>query len=218
MTFFVLLWVTLFAGVSVLGSFLKANRPSKSRVRNDIDSIRKDLKSESKTLAPWTKEEIELFSHNKNQTKRRRGWSPNYQGHFTNIYHEKVLIYYLKQYGARGRNAVLIARNANNEYVYNISKDGIEIYIDEHYLGFLRDNGELYNTKKRQKIGHLDRSSGTTRDAIRVDDRIIGFIINSTDPSDKVKQRAFEVLSIENERIEKIFLALAFFDLITQEI
>lgn len=214
----IFLWVILFAGVSAMGSFARASRPSKNKVRNDIDSIRSDLKVEAQSLAPWNKEEIELFSLNRTQNKRRRGWSPNFSGHFTNIYHEKVLLYHLKRYGARGRNALLIVRNSINEYIYNVSKDGIEIYMDEYYLGFLKQNGDLVNTKTGNVLAHLDRSGETSREMVRIGDRIIGAILKSPEEDNRLKQRAFEIGRINSEKEEQIFLALGYFNLIIREI
>ncbi len=214
----IFLWVALFAGVSAMGSFARASRPSKNRVKNDIDSIRAGLKTEAKSLTPWSKEEIELFSLNRTQKKKRRGWSPNFTGHFTNIYHEKVLLYHLKRYGARGRNALLIVRNSLNEYIYNISKDGIEIYIDEYYLGFLKQNGELLNTKSGKIVAKLDRSGDTSREMVQIGDRIIGAVLKSADDDNRIKQRAFELGRINGEKEEQIFLALGYFNLIIREI
>lgn len=218
MGFFMLMFVIIFGALATAGSFVTAARPSKRKVRNDIDSIRNEMKEESVHLVPWKKEEIELFSLNQSNKKKRRGWSTNLSGYFTNIYHEKVLLYYLKRYSNRGKNAVVFARNSVNEYIYNVSREGVEIYIDEYYLGFLQANGELHDTKNRKKIAQMDRESQTSKMIIYVDNQPIGAVARELKEDTKIKQRAFEPMRLGSEKNQQIFLALGFFHLIMQEV
>jgi hypothetical protein len=187
-------------------------------MRNDIDSIREDMKEESAHLVPWKKEELELFSLNQSDKKRRRGWSSSSSGFFTNIYHEKVLLYYVKQYGAKGRNSVVFARNSQNEYIYNVSKNGAEIYIDEYYLGFLDSDGQLFDTKKREQVARVDKETGLSRRLVQTGEKTLGAILTKDDEASKVKQRAFEIMQMETEKDRQIFLAIGFFLLILREL
>ncbi len=214
------MWVALFAAFAGIGAAIKGSRPSKRRMRNDIDGIRKDMKDEARHLVPWKKEEIELFSLNQSDKKRRRGWTSSSSGFFTNIYHEKVLLYYLKQYGAKGRNSVIFARNSQDEYIYNVSKNGAEIYIDEFYLGFLDNEGQLFDTKKREQIARVDKDSGLSRRLVHTHDdgKTLGAILTKEDEESKVKQRAFEIMQMNSEKDRQIFLAIGFFLLILREV
>ncbi|HKK88532.1 MAG TPA: hypothetical protein VJ917_06755 [Saprospiraceae bacterium] len=218
MSFFLFMWVALFAAFAGIGAAIKGSKPSKRRMRNDIDSIRQDMKEEARDLVPWKKEEIELFSLNQSDKKRRRGWSSSSSGFFTNIYHEKVLLYYLKEYGAKGRNSVVFARNSQNEYIYNVSKKGAEIYIDEFYLGFLDNEGQLFDTKKREQVAHVDKETGLSRRLVRTGEKTLGAILTKEDEESKVKQRAFEIMQMDTEKDRQIFLAIGFFLLILREV
>ena len=212
------MWVALFAAFAGIGAAIKGSKPSKRRMRNDIESIREDMKEEANHLVPWKKEEIELFSLNQSDKKRRRGWSSSSSGFFTNIYHEKVLLYYVKQYGAKGRNSVVFARNSQNEYIYNVSKNGAEIYIDEYYLGFLDNEGKLFDTKKREQVAVVDKESGLSRRLVHADEKTLGAILTKEDEESKVKQRAFEIMQMDTEKERQIFLAIGFFLLILREV
>lgn len=206
-------------GFVLLFRLLPHMKPSSKRVKQDLQEMRTEMDSWlTEELVPIRKEELELFSFNQMNRLVKKRITLRARGVFTTIYDEPVLAYAYKRYIGGGRNALLYARTAEHHYAYWIKNKEIQILIDNKLVGMLRNDGVLYNERKRP-IASIKRDQEELS-PVKVHDREVASLVK-TDAQKKgaLSPRAFQFVKNDiSEEEEKIFLALATLELVRESV
>ena len=195
-------------------------KPSKKKIQEDLKKMKEELTPLTADLVPIGKEELELFSQKQVNQAQKKRVNTNYKGVYTTIYNEPVVAYIFKQYGNKGKDALLYARSANHEFAYRISKGEIKIVIDNKLVGTLKNNRTLYSVPKNTMIARYSESKNELL-PIFIKDKEVGNVVKGLPAAGKgaIDQRAFEFLKEDLDEEEKqLFLSLAILELVTRKI
>ena len=207
------------AGVILLVRIFSNFAPGSRRLQQDLDMMKEDMDKWAGDLVPLTREEVELFSFNQEKHVMRKGFGKTAKGIFTSIYHEPVLAYIYKEYLGPGKNALLYVRTGAQEFVYRISKKGIEVLVDRERVGVLREDGALYNNKGNRMLARINRDAGEFLPVLVNNREVANVARMNKGESSKLGQRAFEFVKDDMSKEEKdVFLSLAVLEVIEQSI
>ncbi|MCO6491621.1 MAG: hypothetical protein J5I98_24610 [Phaeodactylibacter sp.] len=207
------------AGVILLVRIFSNFAPGNRRLQQDLDKMKEDMDKWAGDLVPLTREEVELFSFNQEKHVMRKGFGKTAKGIFTSIYHEPVLAYSYKEYLGPGKNALLYVRTGAQEFVYRISKKGIEVLVDRERVGVLREDGALYNKKGNRMLARINRDAGEFLPVLVNNREVANVARMNKGDSSKLGQRAFEFVKDDMSKEEKdVFLSLAVLEVIEQSI
>ena len=200
-----------FAGViSILDRLFAGFRPVTLKLRNDLKLLQPELKSWAQDhLIKWSQEEMALLSLSQHRQQKKTFLFKTYRGVFQSIYHEPLMVYLQKMYGPE--EGVLLARNSIHEFGYLIYQKDIEVFIDQEYYGKLDHNGRLWYNDKNV-IADIDRGESALL-GINVNNKMAGNLVNEAKKESR-NPRAFQYLGEMDGIEEKVFLALAFYELI----
>ncbi|MCB0578707.1 MAG: hypothetical protein KDD10_05295 [Phaeodactylibacter sp.] len=207
------------AGVILLVRIFSNFAPGSRRLQQDLDMMKEDMDKWAGDLVPLTREEVELFSFNQEKHVMRKGFGKTAKGIFTSIYHEPVLAYSYKEYLGPGKNALLYVRTGAQEFVYRISKKGIEVLVDRERVGVLREDGALFNNKGNRMLARINRDAGEFLPVLVNNREVANVARMNKGESSKLGQRAFEFVKDDMSKEEKdVFLSLAVLEVIEQSI
>ncbi|MCO6480060.1 MAG: hypothetical protein J5I94_25705 [Phaeodactylibacter sp.] len=207
--------VGVFLLVRIFSSFAPGNR----KLQQDLDQMKEDMDKWAGDLVPLTREEVELFSFNQEKHIMRKGFGKKAKGIFTSIYHEPVMAYSYKEYMGPGKNALLYVRTGGQEFVYRISKKGIEVLIDREKVGTLKEDGILYNKQGGRMLAQINRDAGEFLPVLISGREVANVARLKKNESAKLGQRAFEFVRKDMSKEEKdVFLSLAVLEVIEQSI
>lgn len=209
--FLVIIFVIFsFVGViSILDKLFSGFRPVIFKLRNDLRQLQPELKSWAlDNLVKWDRQELELLSLRQHRQFKKHLMYKTYRGVFQSIYHEPLMVYTQKMYNPQ--EGVLIARNSLHEFAYIIHKE-VEIFIDEEYFGKLDAQGKLWYNQKNV-IASVDRGEGILLE-VRVNNKIAGNLLNEVKKESR-NPRAFQYVAELDDVEEKVFLAMAFYEII----
>jgi hypothetical protein len=207
----ILLFIFSFAGViSILDKLFSGFRSASFKLRNDLRTLQPELKSwATDHLIQWNKHEMELFSLIQHRQVKKSFSYKIFRGVFQSIYHEPLMVYLQKMYGPE--EGVLIIRNTKHEFAYLILGKEVQAFIDQEYFGKLDHQGKLWYNDKNV-IAQIDRGENALL-MVQVNNKIAGSIINESKKETR-NPRAFQYLNDMDEIEEKVFLCLAFYELI----
>lgn len=212
--FIVLAIILLGIGFGVIRNMLGNGKASSNKYQNDIKLMRSEIKPWAKELAPIDEDGLNLFSLNQVNQVLKTGINKSAKGVFTSVYQEPLLAYSYKEY--LGDNALLYARTAEHEMVYQIKKGETRIAVDGNYFGTLNAEGKLYNGKTL--LGQIDKSSEELHLPIRIGDRAIA-ALNNPRLLDAPEPRAFQYVADGiSSGEEKTLITLAALKLVEQMI
>lgn len=200
-----------FAGViSILDKLFSGLRPVIYKLRNDLRLLQPELKSWAvDNLVKWDRQELELLSLRQHRQFKKSMRYKITRGVFQSIYHEPLMVYTQKMYNPM--EGVLIARNSLHEFAYIIHHKEVEVFIDEEYFGKLDAQGKLWYNQKNV-IASVDRGDGVLLE-VRVNNKIAGNLLNEIKKESR-NPRAFQYVAELDDVEEKVFLAMAFFEII----
>ena len=200
-----------FAGViSILDKLFGGFRSITFKLRNDLRALQPELKSwASDHLIKWNRQEMELLSFSQHRQVKKSLLYKFYRGVFQSIYHEPLVVYMQKMYSLE--EGVLLIRNSEHEFAYLIVRKEVELFIDEEYFGKLDQQGKLWYNQKNV-IAYIDRSESMLL-PVHVNNKLAGTLLNESKKESR-NPRTFQYLSDMDTVEEKVFLALAFFELI----
>jgi len=214
---FLAIFTVAFLSIYLLYQFLTNFQPGKNKVLSDFRKMRAEIKEWSDQLVPWGKEEMGLLSLNQVNQKIKRGFSKTAKGIFTSIYHEPLIVYTYKKYIAAKENAILYARTSGNEYAYRIKKNKIDVNIDGQYAGFLNEQGHFYGGRRSRLLAKINRDDELQLHPVIIGDREVASVVNPI-KSAKHNPRAFQFVQNMEAKEEKMFLALAILEMVTESL
>jgi hypothetical protein len=215
--------ITMFAliviGLVLLFRLLPHMKPNSKRIKQDLQEMQTDMNEWlDQELVPIRKEELELFSFNQMNRLVKKRITLRARGVFTTIYDEPVLAYAYKRYVGSGRNALLYARTADHHFAYWIKNKEIQMLIDNKLVGVLRNDGVLYNERKRP-IASIQQSQEELAPVVVHDREVASLVKTDTQKSGTLSPRAFQFVKKDiNEEEEKLFLALATLELVRESV
>ncbi len=185
-------------------------QPSSKRVNSDVGRFRQQAEAWKQELIPWNEEELELFSLNQSNQVKKKGFGRSQEGIVQSIYHEPMLFYSFKEYPSAGKNGIIFVQTAKYEIVYRTRAKGIQIFVNEEFLGSLTKDWQLQG--QQGPLGRLDRSD-PFRKLIIVGDKIMGSVVLPMEQT-SVSQRAFELDEKMNEEEQLIFMVLGIYEVL----
>jgi len=215
--------ITMFAlivvGLVLLFRLLPHMKPNSKRIKQDLQEMQTDMNEWlDQELVPIRKEELELFSFNQMNRLVKKRITLRARGVFTTIYDEPVLAYAYKRYMGSGRNALLYARTADHHFAYWIKNKEIQMLIDNKLVGVLRNDGVLYNERKRP-IASIQQSQEELAPVVVHDREVASLVKTDAQKSGTLSPRAFQFVKKDiNEEEEKLFLALATLELVRESV
>jgi hypothetical protein len=206
-------------GLVLLFRLLPHMKPNSKRIKQDLQEMQTDMNEWlDQELVPIRKEELELFSFNQMNRLVKKRITLRARGVFTTIYDEPVLAYAYKRYVGSGRNALLYARTADHHFAYWIKNKEIQMLIDNKLVGVLRNDGVLYNERKRP-IASIQQSQEELAPVVVHDREVASLVKTDTQKSGTLSPRAFQFVKKDiNEEEEKLFLALATLELVRESV
>lgn len=212
--FIILAIILLGIGIGVIRNMFGNGKASNNKYQNDIKLMRSEIKPWLTELTPLEEEGLTLFSLNQVNQVLKKGVNKTAKGVFTSIYQEPILAYSYKEY--LGNNALLYARTAQHEMVYQIKKDETKIAVDGKYFATLKKDGKLYNGKT--VLGQIDQSSEKLHFPIHIGNKEIA-TLNNPKLLDAPEPRAFQYVADNiSESEEKALVTLAALKLVEQMI
>ncbi|NJL74662.1 MAG: hypothetical protein HC892_06120 [Saprospiraceae bacterium] len=219
MTPAVILWIFVvlgaglaFTSFSILKKVFLNFNPAESAIQEDIRKMRLAVEPYLNKLVPIDKKELELFSLNQVQQMLKKSITTTASGIFTSIYQEPLLAYSYKKYVGKGK-ALLFARTAEHEFVFNIGKKNTVVAINKMYYGTIIDH-KLYRDEKGKQLLGMVSESGNNMLPILVGNRQVAALL---DPEvvKSPQPRAFQFVaaSLDDEE-EKAFLTLAILEMV----
>jgi hypothetical protein len=121
-----------------------------------------------------------------------------------------MIQYAYKKY-ANSKNAVLLAKTSNREFIYRIHKKGIQIYLNNEPLGVLKRDGILYS-KANRPLAQIKPNNDAFSTPILVNNIEKGNLVNPK-RSERENPRAFELIAPMQGKEEDYFLSLAMLEL-----
>ncbi len=219
--FLILSFLVVFAvagmGLYFLYQLLTNFQPGKSKVHSDLRKMRDDIQEWTNQLVPWDKEEMSLLSLRQVNQKITRGLNKTAKGIFTSIYHEPLLVYSYKKYISTGLNAVLYARTSKHEFAYRFQKKKIDINVNNQYVGVLKENGGLYGGRRNRLLARINRDDELKLHPIIIGEKEVASVVNAL-KTEKHNPRAFQFLAPMAAEEEKVFLALAVLEMVTDSL
>ena len=207
------------AGLVLLVRIFSSFAPNSRKLQQDLDKMKEDMDKWAGDLVPMTREEVDLFSFNQEKHVLRKSFGKTAKGIFTSIYHEPILAYSYKEYIGPGKNALLYVRTGSQEFVYQISKKGIDVLVDREQVGTLKEDGVLYNKRGNRMLAQINREAGEFLPVLVNDREVANVARLKKGAGSKLSQRAFEFVKDDMSKEEKdVFLSLAVLEVIEQSI
>jgi hypothetical protein len=204
-------------------SFWLSNyNPSDKKIQDDFSTMKVWIEPKLKAIIPWTDEELSILSLEQIDIKTKKEGTYVMEGTFISIYHEPMVTYIYKKYiNKKFEDAIIFARTSNRAFQYRIKQNEVVIHINNHPIGTLKANGQLFNKNKR--IASINKDNPTTLYAISLHDKRgqtkeLGSVVNKY-TAEQVNNRAFQLLDESmNDNEEAIFLALALYEMIHRSV
>jgi hypothetical protein len=138
--------------VGTAGQIWKNLSPGKKKIRQDLMKLRKEVQEVlANDLVPIDQKELGMLSYNRSSLVKKKRHSA---GVTTSIYHEPMIAWKVLFYPSRqGKSGLLYAKTARHEFIYRITKKGIEIAIGNDFLGVLSEEGVLHAPNGKKVIG-----------------------------------------------------------------
>ncbi|MEM1324113.1 MAG: hypothetical protein AAGG75_27895 [Bacteroidota bacterium] len=219
----ILLAVLIFTALSIGGIYLLYKilvnfQPSNSKIKQDLIKLRSEIEPWVDQLVPWQNDELELLSLKQTNRVLKKGIITSVKGVFTSIYHEPMIAYAYKRYFAGGANAILYARTSHHEFSYRIRKDGVQIHIDNQFIGQLKNGGLLYSASTNRLIARINRDDVSGFLPVVVGERELGSLSKPSETM-STNTRAFQFL---NEKItqeeEALLLSMSILEMVGNEL
>ncbi len=187
-------------------------QPGSKKINSDVGRFRTNALKWKDELIKWDQEEFELFSLIQKNQVTKRGFGKSFEGVIQSIYHEPMLYYYLKEYPAAKKNAIIFAQSARYEIVYRIRAKNAQVFVNENFLGTLQRDGSLVRENGRVQVGKIKPIS-TQLSEIYVGEKMMGSVVLPVeDPG--VNPRAFDIDEKMNDEEQMIFMVLGVYEVI----
>jgi hypothetical protein len=199
-------------GIYVLLKSMQNFKPGRNKIQQDLKQIKAELQPWVADLVPWSREEMEQLSLQQMNRSSRKGVVRTAKGIFTTIYHEPVIAWSYRKYLSPSENALLYVRTSDNEFIYRIKNQEVEMVIGNILVGTLRADGVLYSAKGNKQLAQINPNSEELLLPVKVNEKRVGSLTNPN-KSDKANARAFQYLSDMNKEEEQLFMALSILEM-----
>ena len=189
-------------------------KPGSKKIVSDLNELKQEVQEWVASLVPWTHSNMELLSYEQTNKTVKKGLSKTAKGTFNSVYHEPLFAYSYKQYVSSGNNALLYARTSKNEFAYRIQKKEVAISIDNEYAGVLKEGGLFYGGPKENLIARINQEETLKLKPIIIGEKEVASIVNPVKAA-VPNPRAFKFVTSMEAEEEKIFLALAILEIVT---
>lgn len=187
-------------------------RPGSQKVRSDLNALKAEVEMIDHELIPWGTEELALLSSDLVEQKIKRGFGTSAKGTFMSIYQEPMIAYAYKGYLSGAKNGIIYAKTANREFVFRITRKGVEIQVNGKWIGLFASNNVLYD-KNHKKIAALQYNKQKMLNPIHIGNKEVASLVNPK-LSQRSSTRAFDMLQKLDSEEEDILLALSVLQLV----
>ena len=195
--------------------FLSRMAKSGSQMQRDAMALRAEIADFKKELIPFSHEEMELLSLSSVSKGKKRGFFKIKKGVFNTIHFEALVGYAVKEYTPQHR--VILVATSDREIIYLIKGNVTNVYFDGKELGYMDQNGRLFNTRK-QLIAEIDGNDNIPTHTVHIKGVDFGFITNPKFEERKEIKRAFQMLRPMDEDELSIFLCLTLINLVEESL
>lgn len=181
-------------------------------LRSGIDDLRA-------LIINWEESELELLSLNQVERTYSNRFANTVTGIINSIYHEHMIAFSYREFPGRKTRSLMYATSKKHEFFYIITASGVQIYVDEHFLGTMNSEGLIYGKNKRRLMARINDYERPVKPIIIGQKEVAAVLDPIT--HDKFNPRAFEYISSNISHPEfLITLALAIFTIVdkTKEI
>lgn len=133
--------------------------PNPNKLRKDLLKLKEELQPLLPELIPIQPKDLEILSYHLEQFKAQKRMVFSAQGIFTSIYTEPMIAWGYKRYRSANNQALLYARTKEREFVYRVTKNGVELAMDNGFAGVLVADGRLLSARRKKVIGYLKPSA-----------------------------------------------------------
>lgn len=161
--------------------------------KKEVLELRANIQPLSDKLIKWEESELELLSLAQVDRTFSKRFANTVSGIFNSIYHEHMIAYAYREFSGFTKRKILYATTKTHEFFYIIKDNTVEIFVDQYFLGYLTQDGLLYDKKKRRLIGRINDLNATIKPIIIGDKETASLL----DPikHDKFIPRAFEFIA-----------------------
>jgi len=195
-------------------SFFFSINNTKSQKKRDLARLKDSLQPLVDNLVALSDDELELLSINKADVSTKPGLNPEITGAFTSIYHEPLVVYGEKTYGPAGNEKITVIYTSEHELVYVTKGTKTEVSVDDHLLGTIHSDGNLYDTKGRQ-VAYIEADDLLATHPVKIGTREVGEIINPTKAASP-NPRAYSFLQPMDDDERVLFMALTLLSLVEE--
>lgn len=192
-------------------------QPGRQKIQKDLQQGREELKPWVAELVPWSREEMEQLSFNQVKRTSKKGVVSSSKGIFTTIYHEPVIAWIYKRYVSPKENALLYARTSQQEFIYRIKNNEVELVIGDQLIGMIDPQGRLVSMKGNKQLAQINRQGQELLMPVRIGTKEIGSLAN-LEKTGKINHRALQMLSEMEKEEEEVFLALAILEMVRTDL
>ncbi len=183
----------------------------KSRLKKELAQARKELEPLTSNLVDWEGEELELMSLIQDKRKAKSAFSSTVEGIISSIYHEHMVAYIWKKIPSISDLSIIVAESAKHNFEFIIKNDLCSFYVNNQYLGDLKNDNKLHLTRKT--ILADIKITNAEWWPIRIQNEFVGSLIN-IEKARRVNPRAFQLQRNISPEQEMIILSLAVYKII----
>lgn len=199
--------------LKVMGSFFINTQGVKSKIKDDLKALSKQLEDVVNTLSPWGAEDLELLSVTQAQLKKTPGIHTQMAGVVTNIYQEHLVAFAYKDYYYKKKKAILVARTSAHNFYYKITKKTVQVFRDNIHLGTLNANGSFF--REDEEIANVDQSKTLNLIPISINNKQVASLVNPVGNAHQ-QARALKIIEPLNADEKELILSLSLFELISR--
>ena len=187
--------------------------PSSRRIKKDLERMRQETQDWFMALIPWQEEkEMELLSLNNEKKWVKQTWDKFQKGVFQSIYNEPMFTYAYKSYTRSGKDALLLVRTKEHEYLYRIRKKRTDVIVDGKFVAVITPEAQMYSASSRRLLARISQVSSEYF-GVFVWEKEVGHLLNP-DKVDRVNPRAFLILEKLDENEELLFLSISLIEVV----
>ncbi len=199
--------------LKVMGGFFLQTQGVKSRIKDDLKNLSKELQEVVDTLAPWENEDLELLSVTQSKLKKKLGIHTQIAGVITNIYQEHLVAFAYKDYYYKKKKAVLVARTSAHNFYYKITKKTVDVFRDNVHLGTLKSNGSFF--QEDSQVAWIDQSKTLSLIPISIKSKQVASLVNPLEASHQ-HARALKIVEQLSTDEKELILSLSLYELISR--
>ena len=206
------------ASIALAFKNIKGLQPVGRRLVRDLAAMEKTVRTRYPELAPFTQEEVKLFSFNILEHHKARRRTPFETGLLGNIFQEATVAYARKKYKSRSYRELIYARTDRHEFYYRESKrDGIEVAIDDKLIGFFdRKRSRLLKPSKEESYIESRPAAGELLSLFSSKGRELASVYMRPEEGNP-NPRVFAFVSPLTEKEQTLLLAFAIYYVLSHQ-